>query len=218
MRIVALTDIHAAYDLAVRILKSENPDLVIVGGDLTTVGSVREAGDALARMMDVCARCYCVAGNMDLPTHDDLHVRLGISLNGRGVVVGETGICGVSGAPISPLHTPYELDEEEIDRRIRRGYEDVKHLARTIVVPHAPPFGTKVDIVHSGIHVGSMAVREFIEDCEPDVVICGHIHESRGQDAIGRTKIVNCGSAMKGHYAYLEIGDGITIENRTLRC
>lgn len=216
MKIVALTDIHGAYDIAASILRVEKPDCVIIGGDLTTVGSVREAEEALAQMRRICVQMYCVAGNMDLPVHDDLHVKLGVSLNGRGIVVGDIGIFGVSGAPLSPLHTPYELTEEEIAARIAQGFEAVSRCARKIFVPHAPPFGTKVDIVHSGIHVGSIAVREFIEDHEPDVVVCGHIHEARGQDSIGRTKIVNCGPAMKGSYALLELNDLINIENKTL--
>jgi Icc-related predicted phosphoesterase len=64
-----------------------------------------------------------------------------------------------------------------------------------------------------GTHVGSKSVRDFIEREQPDVVICGHIHEARGQDAIGRSKIVNCGPASKGYYAVIEIGEKILITN-----
>jgi hypothetical protein len=65
-----------------------------------------------------------------------------------------------------------------------------------------------------GKHVGSTAVRKFIEERQPDIAICGHIHEARGQDVIGKTKIVNCGTAAKGYYAVVEIAETITVANK----
>jgi Icc-related predicted phosphoesterase len=69
-----------------------------------------------------------------------------------------------------------------------------------------------VDILHSGIHAGSIAVREFIEEHEPELVVCGHIHEARGVDAIGKSTIVNCGPLFKGSYALIETGPEIRVK------
>ena len=99
----------------------------------------------------------------------------------------------------------------------RAGFAEVRDARVKIFVPHAPPYGTKVDIIHLGIHVGSTAVREFIEDHAPDAVVCGHIHEGRGTDTIDKTRIVNCGEASRGHYALIETSPGLTIENKTYR-
>ena len=206
MRLLALTDIHGAYDTAEAILCATSPDILIVGGDLTTVGSVAEAREAVTRFRALTPVVLCVAGNMDLPAHDDLFDEMGVGLNARGVRIGDVGFCGASGAPHSRLRTPYEIDEEEIERRLRRGLASLAGCARIILVPHAPPFGTKLDIIHAGFHVGSTAVRDVVEECTPSAVVCGHIHEARGVDAIGTTTIVNCGPAMKGSYALLEIG------------
>jgi Icc-related predicted phosphoesterase len=216
MKIVALTDIHAGYDLAEKILRTEIPDVCVIGGDLTNVGSVKEAEGALERFRPLCKHLLCVAGNMDLPVHDELFVRNGESINGRGVVIDGVGFFGVSAAPISPLHTPYEITEEEIAELIAAGYKDVAKCKRKIFVPHAPPYGTRVDIIHTGLHVGSTAVRDFIEEHEPDVVICGHIHEARGQDKIEETKIVNCGMAKGGNYAVIEVGKDVEVYNKHL--
>ncbi|MEK6571374.1 MAG: metallophosphoesterase [Bacteroidota bacterium] len=82
-----------------------------------------------------------------------------------------------------------------------------------VFVPHTPPLNTKVDKIFLGRHVGSTSVREFIEREQPDVVICGHIHEARGQDTIGRSKIVNCGSTSRGYFVVVEIGEEIKISN-----
>ena len=214
MKILALTDIHAAYRKAEEIISKESPDVLIIGGDLTNAGTMKEAEDALKSFQQFTPRLYCLAGNMDLPQHDDLYNRLGISLNAYGVVLEHIGFFGVSSAPISPLHTPYEITEEEISRRIHEGYRQVQHATKKILISHAPPYGTKVDIIHSGIHVGSTAVREFIEEHNPDVVICGHIHEGRGQDVIENTRIVNCGTARDGYYVVLNAEqDEIKITN-----
>ena len=211
MNIVVVTDIHGAYANVKKIVERELPDVLIIGGDLTTVGTVKEAEEALLKFRQFTGTIFCVAGNMDLPQHDDLFVRLGVSINGRGYVHDNIGFFGVSAAPFSPLHTPYELSEEEIAARIRNGYADVRASGRKVFVPHAPPYGTRVDIIHSGIHVGSSAVRDFIEESEPDVVACGHIHEARGMDAIGKSCIINCGPASKGYYGLVTVADELIV-------
>lgn len=216
MKIVALTDIHGAYDRAEAIVRSEAPDAVVIGGDLTTVGSVEEARKAIIRLKVICSSLWCVAGNMDLPAHDDLFLSMGVSINARGVVVGKVGICGASAAPQSMLHTPYEVTEEEIGRRLRSGYREIEQSEVKLCVPHAPPYGTKVDIIHSGMHVGSTAVRDFIEEHKPHAVICGHIHEARGRDHIAGTQIVNCGSAAHGYFASIIVDRDVRLENRHL--
>jgi len=211
MKILALTDIHAAYRTAEEIIQKETPDILIIGGDLTTVGTVKEAETALNTFQRLSPTLFCIAGNMDVLQHDELFKRLGLSLNARGTIINDVGLFGVSGAPLSQLHTPYEIPEEEIFRRISEGYRQVQSARRKILITHAPPYGTKVDITHSGLHVGSTAVRDFIEEHRPDLVICGHIHESRGQDTLEESVIVNCGPAAQGNYVIVRIDAG-TIE------
>jgi len=214
MRILAFTDIHGAYARVEETIRREPADVVIIGGDLTTVGTVKEAENAVNAFRAIAPQVLCVAGNMDLPEHDRLFERMGVSINSRGVVVDGVGFFGVSAGPESPLHTPYEISEEEIARRALNGFNDVRHCKVKVFVPHPPPYGTRVDIVHSGIHVGSSAVRDFIEDHKPDVVICGHIHEARGKDMIEETIIVNCGPAGSGRYAVVDIGETISVTLR----
>ena len=42
--------------------------------------------------------------------------------------------------------------------------------------------------------MGSHAIRESIEEVQPVVALCGHIHESRATSKLGRTVVVNPGS------------------------
>ena len=104
---------------------------------------------------------------------------------------------------------PEQLFEEEI-RSISKEHgtinEDLKNLKKlsdpknTIYVIHAPPFNANLDIIATGIHVGSKAVREFIEKENPFLSLHGHIHESpklsgSWKDKIGGTICINVGSS-----------------------
>ena len=213
MRILALTDVHGAYDKTRRILDLEHDcDVVVIGGDLTTFGTPQEAEDAIRSFLAFGKPVLVVAGNMDPPELDETFLDLGVSLNARGLQVGGVGFFGVSGAPISPLNTPYEIAETEIVRRAEAGWREVELTERKVFVPHAPPFQTAVDRIASGKHVGSTAVRTFIDHRQPDLVICGHIHEARGTDSIGNSHIVNCGKGGSGFYSVVEIGDSVEIK------
>jgi uncharacterized protein len=65
--------------------------------------------------------------------------------------------------------------------------------------------------LHSGEHVGSAVIRAFVEREQPDLVLCGHIHESRGTDTIGRARIANPRPASAGHYALVEVNDELDV-------
>lgn len=49
---------------------------------------------------------------------------------------------------------------------------------KTIYVMHAPPDRTNLDIMIDGKHAGSMAIKSFIEKCQPYLTLHGHIHET----------------------------------------
>jgi len=63
--------------------------------------------------------------------------------------------------------------------------DDLKTLVKrtnprkTIFVIHAPPWNTRLDMVYpDGAHIGSKAVKEFIEREQPLLTLHGHAHES----------------------------------------
>jgi uncharacterized protein len=215
MRIVAFTDVHGAYKKVESVLLKESVfDVLVIGGDLTTRGSAIEAREAVRRFQNFAKPVLLVAGNMDLPAVDEIYDSLGVNINARGIVLNDVGFFGVAGSPFTPMHTPYEITEDEIRSRAEAGWAAVQNARRKIFVPHAPPSGTKLDRTFLGKHVGSIAVREFVERNQPDVLICGHIHESRGIDLLGKTQMVNCGPAGQGCYAVVEIGEKVTIQLR----
>ena len=212
MRIIAFTDVHGSYDRLEEVLQKESSfDAVIIGGDLTTHGTAEEAGSVIRLLQNYGTPVLAVAGNMDLPSFDSAYETLGVNINAKGIVVGDTGFFGVAGSPFTPMNTPYEISETEIARRATLGWREVDAARWKIFVPHAPPRGTALDRILIGKHVGSEAVREFVELHQPDVLVCGHIHESRGVDALGRTEMVNCGAAARGYYAVIDITDSVKI-------
>jgi Icc-related predicted phosphoesterase len=75
-------------------------------------------------------------------------------------------------------------------------------LARAVFLFHAPPHGTALDraaldgiaVDHAplDVHIGSIAIRRFIEERQPRLTLHGHVHESARltgawQQRIGRT-------------------------------
>ncbi len=71
-----------------------------------------------------------------------------------------------------------------------------------VLLSHTPPFGY-VDKTHSGKHIGSKILLNAIKKHQPKLVLCGHIHEARGQAKIGKTHVMNLG--YEGDYAILEV-------------
>jgi Icc-related predicted phosphoesterase len=213
MKILAVSDIHGSYEKVLTILRSERPfDGLVMAGDLTTNGSEDEAASALDGLLSFGAPVAAVCGNMDPLRLERIFDAKGVSVNGKAVTWGTVGIFGVSGSPPTPMHTPYEIQEADIGERALDGWKQVQSLPTTIFVPHAPPQKTGIDRIASGHHVGSSAVRTFVEKKKPTLLVCGHIHEARGMDTLGPTTLVNCGPAGAGYYAVISVGTSVTVE------
>jgi uncharacterized protein len=212
MRIAYVVDVHDAFEAVPHAVAEIGPvDVLVVGGDITTFGTPDDAQRAIELWRPLAPRLLAVAGNMDSPAIDERLVELGVSLDGRGVTIGDLGIAGVSAAPLSPLNTPHELPDDEFARRAATGLDEVRDCRVRILCPHAPPYGTACDRLRSGEHVGSPALRALVEREQPDVVFCGHIHESRGEDTIGVSRIVNPGPVASGHYALVDVGGTVSV-------
>jgi Icc-related predicted phosphoesterase len=148
-----------------------------------------------------------VPGNCDLPETSALFEHLGVSIHGIGRIIGEVGFFGVGGSNITPFNTPLEFQEHEIKNILKSGYDLVKEARVKILVSHAPPINT-LDKTSKGYSGGSKAVREFVEENDIDLVVCGHIHECRGSTKIGKTQVINTGPARMGYVELIALEDG----------
>jgi Icc-related predicted phosphoesterase len=212
MRVAYVVDVHDRFEAVPRAFSEIGPvDVLVVGGDITTFGTPDDAERAIELWRPLAPRLLAVAGNCDSPAIDERLVELGVSLDGRGVVVNGVGLAGVSASSISPLQTPHEVPDEELARRGAAALSELEGCRVRIFCPHAPPHGTVCDRLRSGEHVGSPALRTLVEREQPDLVLCGHIHEARGEDAIDATRVVNPGPVSAGHYALVEVGESVSI-------
>lgn len=78
----------------------------------------------------------------------------------------------------------------------------LKENPNAVLITHNPPYGV-VDKVYNGEHVGSKIILNAIKKHKPKLVLCGHIHEAKGEGKISRTKIYNLG--WHGDYAVFDI-------------
>ncbi len=217
MKIIAFGDIHMMTDQAEKISGIKEADLVILTGDLTNYGGTKEAKNVLDDILRLNLKVLAQFGNIDRCEVNEYLEKLGINLHGQArLVQDEVCLIGIGGSHFTPFHTPSEFSEKEIfhlaDRAFRQGQEFIS-LAQPlhnrkiplILVSHAPPFNTKVDMLHNGRHVGSKTIRTIIEQYRPDLCITGHIHEAKGQDMILQTPIYNHGMLRQGGWVAIDI-------------
>jgi Icc-related predicted phosphoesterase len=116
---------------------------------------------------------------------------------------------------ITPWDTHREYTEDQIREHLKSMTDRLEHPETAIFNIHVPPHNSRLDTApllgqdlkvktSAGAQmtapVGSVAVREAIEEIEPLLALHGHIHESGGSVKIGRTTAINVGS---------EYGEGI---------
>lgn len=129
---------------------------------------------------------------------------------GRAVELEGFQVLSYGYATTTPWHSPRETTEDEM-ATVLADLERQAVPGRPIIFNfHNPPFGAGIDLaprmtadlrtVTSGgqpemTPVGSSSVRTLIERVQPVLSLHGHIHESRGAAKIGRTVVLNPGSA-----------------------
>ncbi|MEO0127055.1 MAG: metallophosphoesterase [candidate division WOR-3 bacterium] len=209
MKILAISDIHGRINYDKKIIDVlSSADLVVISGDITNFGGKKEASIVLNTIKEINANVVAVPGNCDQYEVLDFLKDEGINLHGEIREFKGLLFFGIGGSGYTPFRTPQEYSDEEIER-ILSNYR--RQDGKQIFVSHAPPFNTKVDKTLTGMHVGSKHIREFIEKNQPDLCICGHIHEARNTDRIGRTIIANPGPFPK-FYGMMDITDEIKVE------
>ena len=175
-------------------------DYIIITGDITNFGSRRDAEKVINTLMAINGNLLGVAGNLDQPDVTRYLEDIGLSLHGKGRIIDGVGIVGLGGSNYTPFETPFEFSEQGLARLLAKGISQIGNTKDHILVSHTPPFQTKVDKLLNGSYVGSTAVRTYIEEKRPLFCLSGHIHESGGQDYIGRTLVLNPGTISDGGY------------------
>ncbi len=213
MKILAITDIHGDIGSAEKLRNrawGEGVDIVVIAGDITgkTMSGFGTLDDAI-KMLKVFHPypTFFIPGNCDPPSLTEVD-----SLNNAHCVHGKPRsvqgfyILGVGGGVTSPFKTPFEQGEEQFTETLRTSLTSLKADGKLVFITHMPPKDTELDLVTPlGPHVGSIAVRRFIEQQVPLITVCGHMHERRGVDKVGNTLVLNPGPASRGFYAFISL-------------
>ncbi len=206
MKIISFGDVHEDTNNLIKIKSElENADLIIISGDLTNYHGKVEAKKVLESIKKYNKHLLAQYGNLDQPDVDGYLTSEGINLHGNGYLFEDVGIFGCGGSTPTPFNTPSEISETDIKKYLTHGYIKVKDAKWKIMVCHTPPKDTVIDVIRSGLHVGSSVVRGFIVQYKPDVCISGHIHESRGREMLVNTIILNAGMFRDGWYIEINI-------------
>ncbi|MDX1599930.1 MAG: metallophosphoesterase [Anaerolineales bacterium] len=209
MKIVAISDIHGRIDrLPVAEQDLAEADLVLLTGDITNFGREEQANQMLAPIRQRNEMVLAVTGNCDYPEVESLLTDLNINLHASARNLDEVTVIGLGGSLPGPASTPNEYSEGQLESFLEQARSQLDSDRPVILNSHQPPSNTVADRLPDGSHVGSTAVREFIQQQQPLVCFTGHIHEGVGVDEIGTTQIVNPGPLHTGHYAYAQIENG----------
>ena len=250
-RCIFVTDLHGnpdLYDKFFRIILSEKPDAVFMGGDLlphawhaADEGSfiVSCLEKELARVRDALKdsypRIFAILGNDD-GRYEEGEMERGASAgiweyahNGT-FALDRWRVYGYSYVPPTPFRLK-DWERYDVSRYVDPGcispeegirsvpvpddesrYSTIRHdleslagegeMSDAVFLFHSPPHKTNLDradidgmmIDHAPVdpHVGSIAIRRFIEERQPLLTLHGHVHESARltgswKDCIGRT-------------------------------
>lgn len=202
LRWIAFGDIHDDISRLAEIPGLSEAAGVLVTGDITVAGDGRQAERVLSGIAARNPVIHAQIGNMDKPEVDGWLRERGWNMHraARELAPG-VGLLGVGHSTPTPFGTPSEVPETLMARWLDTLRAEASRWPRLVLAIHTPPRDSLCDRLDNGAHVGSPAVRAFIEAVQPDVCLCGHIHESRAQDSIGRTTVVNPGMLSAGSYA-----------------
>jgi len=189
LKLLAFSDLHTDLAAAARLVEaSRDADVVVAAGDLASVHAGLD--ETVRALSAIEAPTVVIPGNNET----DEALRDACSgwdaatvLHGEAIEIDGVTFFGLgAGVPVTPWDWSFDLTEEEAAEMLAGCPEGA------VLVVHSPPKG-HVD-ESGGTHLGSEAVLRSIEARQPILALCGHIHESWGEQAtIGSTRVVNLG-------------------------
>lgn len=189
MKLLIFSDIHNDWAALERLLAIEADYYIAAGDQVTWAKGIERCGQILQSRGD---KVYVLPGNHESADQvAGMCARYGLhNFHERHFQVGGWQVAGLGYSNPTPFNTPGEYSEPQIAERLER----FANLDPLVLVCHAPPQGTALDRIREGLHAGSRAVRDFIQQRQPARFFCGHIHEAEGVEiSIGRTLARNVG-------------------------
>lgn len=189
MKLLMFTDTHGSRGHMKRLKqRAERADLIVCAGDFTVFG--HDLHKILKEMDSWKKPLILIPGNHE--EHIKLKEECGQYKNvmdiDRDFYEKENILFAGYGRGGFSYETP-EFDM--FGRKIKR--KAAEHKGKWVFIIHQPPFGTATDLLDFG-HTGNETFAAFIAQEQPDLVICGHLHENfRKEDTMGKSRIINPG-------------------------
>jgi Icc-related predicted phosphoesterase len=206
MKMLFTVDIHKSPNAREKILQfisKHKPDVLVLGGDITTFGPLEYANGLLNAFTNLPV--LALPGNCD-PKEilDIIDSSPAKNLHCKNERLDGVTIVGLGGSNSTPFNTPFELEEDEIFTEL-----DSLMEPGAILILHFPVKG-HLDLAGRGVHTGSTGALRIVEKYRPSLVLSGHIHEARGvvTDKNG-TIYANPGPLKDGYAALVEISERI---------
>ena len=202
IKIYAISDLHSSkrkFEFASKIIKNENPDLLIICGDISH-SSRKERLAHVISWLDFEPILF-VLGNMD---GQELNSQIS---NAKNINLNQVNyrnyiIYGLGG----PNHSLDSIIDSSKD------FFSNVNSERLIIISHIPP-KNHCDKVYKGEHVGNKRLKNLIQKIQPRLLLCGHIHEDRGISHLNNTIIINVGAAG----CIIEINEDDTITYKLIK-
>lgn len=191
MELLLFSDLHCDLNAAQRLVEqSRQVDVVVGAGDFANIRRGLER--TMAVLEAITQPLVLVPGNSE--SNDELRQACqswpNVSvLHGSGTIIEGVDFFGLGGGvPVTPFGSwSYDFTEVEAEQLL------AACPPTGVLVSHSPPHGV-LDRSSWGKHLGSTAVRRAIEQRSLQLVVCGHIHASAGQQArLGQTMVINAG-------------------------
>jgi uncharacterized protein len=187
MRLLAFSDLHRDLRQAGRLAdRAREVDAVVAAGDFASVH--RGLEELIDMLVVIETPTVVIPGNNE--TEDALRAACAgwaaaRVLHGEGAEIDGVPFFGLGGGvPVTPWDWSFDLTEEEAADRLAACPEG------GVLAVHSPPKG----YVDGKRHLGSEAILRIIEERQPRLVVCGHIHEAAGQEAqVGASRVLNVG-------------------------
>jgi Icc-related predicted phosphoesterase len=206
--IIAFSDLHSSqrfFEIFKKEFEKEKDKVFLFAGDLIDSTKLSDEIFSFLEVLSKNNQVFAVPGNCDRSFVDKKLEELGINVDKkRKEIKGkELNVVGFGGSLKTPFSTPNERKEED--------FYSIFELvdSKTILLSHSPPFGIFDEVGNE--HIGSKVLREIIEKKSPYMLICGHVHETRGVEKVKSTIVVKLPPAKFGFLA--KINEDIEFKN-----